>query len=98
MLHGSASFCVHVSVQAEYLCVCACVCCVCVCPQVVEEGATQGMELTSQGAGTYWYLPPECFEIGGAQAPKITNKVRLCVCVCVCPCTAVPRTSVCLCR
>ncbi len=19
------------------------------------------MELTSQGAGTYWYLPPECF-------------------------------------
>eukprot|EP00882_Tetradesmus_deserticola_P027718 GHRQ01030807.1.p1 GENE.GHRQ01030807.1~~GHRQ01030807.1.p1 ORF type:complete len:142 (+),score=51.80 GHRQ01030807.1:72-497(+) len=20
-----------------------------------------GMELTSQGAGTYWYLPPECF-------------------------------------
>ncbi|KAI8467739.1 MAG: kinase-like domain-containing protein [Monoraphidium minutum] len=24
-----------------------------------------GMELTSQGAGTYWYLPPECFEVGG---------------------------------
>ena len=21
-----------------------------------------GMELTSQGAGTYWYLPPECFQ------------------------------------
>lgn len=21
----------------------------------------EGMELTSQGAGTYWYLPPECF-------------------------------------
>jgi serine/threonine protein kinase len=29
--------------------------------QVVEEGQTMGMELTSQGAGTYWYLPPECF-------------------------------------
>jgi serine/threonine protein kinase len=24
------------------------------------------MELTSQGAGTYWYLPPECFDFGGA--------------------------------
>ena len=22
---------------------------------------TDSMELTSQGAGTYWYLPPECF-------------------------------------
>ncbi len=41
-----------------------------------------GMELTSQGAGTYWYLPPECFEIGSAGpmgsssgAPVISNKV-----------------------
>lgn len=32
------------------------------------------MELTSQGAGTYWYLPPECFEIG-KQPPKISSKV-----------------------
>lgn len=32
--------------------------------QVVEEGQTMGMELTSQGAGTYWYLPPECFQTG----------------------------------
>ena len=31
--------------------------------KVVEDGDTQGMELTSQGAGTYWYLPPECFEV-----------------------------------
>jgi tousled-like kinase len=30
--------------------------------QVVQEGETMGMELTSQGAGTYWYLPPECFQ------------------------------------
>ena len=30
------------------------------------------MELTSQGAGTYWYLPPECFEPG---RPRISNKV-----------------------
>ena len=46
------------------------------CLQVVEEGQTMGMELTSQGAGTYWYLPPECFEISmPGQAPKISNKV-----------------------
>lgn len=32
--------------------------------KVVDEGHTQGVELTSQGAGTYWYLPPECFEVG----------------------------------
>ncbi|XP_042364010.1 serine/threonine-protein kinase tousled-like 2 isoform X1 [Plectropomus leopardus] len=33
-----------------------------------------GMELTSQGAGTYWYLPPECFVVG-KEPPKISNKV-----------------------
>jgi serine/threonine protein kinase len=27
-----------------------------------HEGTS--MELTSQGAGTYWYLPPECFAKG----------------------------------
>ena len=32
------------------------------------------VELTSQGAGTYWYLPPECFETGPAP-PKISSKV-----------------------
>lgn len=26
-----------------------------------EDGGGDSMELTSQGAGTYWYLPPECF-------------------------------------
>ena len=34
---------------------------------------TTGIELTSQGAGTYWYLPPECFQCD--QAPKISSKV-----------------------
>ena len=40
-------------------------------------GSSEGLELTSQGAGTYWYLPPECFETGagGAGAPKISAKV-----------------------
>lgn len=33
-----------------------------------------GMELTSQGAGTYWYLPPECFETGPSP-PRISSKV-----------------------
>jgi len=32
------------------------------------------LELTSQGAGTYWYLPPECFEMG-KDPPKISSKV-----------------------
>uniref|UniRef100_A0A915I402 Protein kinase domain-containing protein n=1 Tax=Romanomermis culicivorax TaxID=13658 RepID=A0A915I402_ROMCU len=35
-----------------------------------------GMDLTSQGAGTYWYLPPECFIIGN-QPPKISAKVDI---------------------
>ena len=32
------------------------------------------MELTSQGAGTYWYLPPECFAKGD-EPPRISSKV-----------------------
>lgn len=31
------------------------------------------IDLTSQGAGTYWYLPPECFEV--QNIPKISSKV-----------------------
>lgn len=31
------------------------------------------IELTSQGTGTYWYLPPECFET--STTPRISNKV-----------------------
>jgi len=41
--------------------------------KVVDDGYTQGMELTSQGAGTYWYLPPEVFDV--KSTPKISNKV-----------------------
>lgn len=29
-----------------------------------ETNEGTSMELTSQGAGTYWYLPPECFDKG----------------------------------
>ena len=43
--------------------------------KIVEEGHSRGLELTSQGAGTYWYLPPECFEVG-LRPPVISNKVQ----------------------
>lgn len=39
--------------------------------KIMEE--EESIELTSQGAGTYWYLPPECFEQGNT--PKISPKV-----------------------
>ncbi|KAH8057432.1 serine/threonine kinase [Aureococcus anophagefferens] len=38
-------------------------------------GPTLSMELTSQGAGTYWYLPPECFATDVAGGPRISGKV-----------------------
>jgi len=40
--------------------------------KIMEEDQ-ESLELTSQGAGTYWYLPPECFEVG--TTPKISSKV-----------------------
>ncbi|XP_031493284.1 serine/threonine-protein kinase TOUSLED isoform X2 [Nymphaea colorata] len=40
---------------------------------VDDDVGSQGMELTSQGAGTYWYLPPECFELN--RTPLISSKV-----------------------
>ena len=33
----------------------------------------EGLELTSQGAGTYWYLPPECFHMEGPV--RVSSKV-----------------------
>ncbi|XP_056453434.1 serine/threonine-protein kinase tousled-like 1-B [Gadus chalcogrammus] len=39
-----------------------------------DNYGADGMDLTSQGAGTYWYLPPECFVVG-KEPPKISNKV-----------------------
>ncbi|CAA6653763.1 unnamed protein product [Spirodela intermedia] len=40
---------------------------------VEDDVGSQGVELTSQGAGTYWYLPPECFEC--SKTPLISSKV-----------------------
>lgn len=42
--------------------------------KIMEVESPDGMDLTSQGAGTYWYLPPECFVIG-KDPPKISSKV-----------------------
>lgn len=47
---------------------CAIFGCCPLCMQVVEDGQTMGMELTSQGAGTYWYLPPECFQTSSSSS------------------------------
>ncbi|TKR67857.1 hypothetical protein L596_023941 [Steinernema carpocapsae] len=41
---------------------------------VKDYDDTDSIELTSQGAGTYWYLPPETFLIGH-HPPKISQKV-----------------------
>lgn len=38
--------------------------------KIINEGETK-VELTSQGVGTYWYLPPECF----TKFPQISSKV-----------------------
>ncbi|CAD8067384.1 unnamed protein product [Paramecium primaurelia] len=43
--------------------------------KVVDNDKSK-MELTSQGVGTYWYLPPECFYTGD-QPPNISNKVDI---------------------
>jgi tousled-like kinase len=42
-----------------------------------ETSEGTSMELTSQGAGTYWYLPPECF-VKGDSARYDTRVVVLC--------------------
>ncbi|KAI6170705.1 BMA-TLK-1, isoform e [Aphelenchoides bicaudatus] len=43
----------------------------------IDNADDESIELTSQGAGTYWYLPPETFQYGGygGSAPKISSKV-----------------------
>lgn len=40
-----------------------------------EDSTVPAVELTSQGAGTYWYLPPECFNFDRTNPPLISNKV-----------------------
>merc|ERR1719428_372713 len=40
------------------------------------SGGYDSIDLTSRGAGTYWYLPPECMvEVRDGEATKISNKV-----------------------
>ena len=40
--------------------------------KIIENEHASSLELTSQGAGTYWYLPPECFQM---PPPPISSKV-----------------------
>ena len=40
----------------------------------IVEPEVSRIELTSQGVGTYWYLPPECFMMDD-KPPLINNKV-----------------------
>ncbi|EGR32796.1 hypothetical protein IMG5_070780 [Ichthyophthirius multifiliis] len=42
--------------------------------KIINDDATR-IELTSQGVGTYWYLPPECFDIKQEKGPDISSKV-----------------------
>jgi tousled-like kinase len=42
-----------------------------------ESNEGTSMELTSQGAGTYWYLPPECFSGGIDEPARISSKVDI---------------------
>jgi len=43
--------------------------------KVVQESHGESIDLTSQGAGTYWYLPPECFVQAHDEPMRISNKV-----------------------
>ena len=43
--------------------------------KIIEEDS-DNIELTSQGVGTYWYLPPECFGLTNNRV-NISSKVFL---------------------
>eukprot|EP00403_Amphidinium_massartii_P003152 CAMPEP_0178378654 /NCGR_PEP_ID=MMETSP0689_2-20121128/4540_1 /TAXON_ID=160604 /ORGANISM="Amphidinium massartii, Strain CS-259" /LENGTH=620 /DNA_ID=CAMNT_0019998735 /DNA_START=140 /DNA_END=1998 /DNA_ORIENTATION=- len=44
--------------------------------KVVQATCADTIELTSHGAGTYWYLPPECLtSLTQGETPRISNKV-----------------------
>jgi tousled-like kinase len=42
----------------------------------IVENNCENIELTSQGVGTYWYLPPECFDTS-RNPPGISSKVDI---------------------
>ena len=39
------------------------------------SGEESRIHLTSVGVGTYWYLPPECFNFKSGRTPQISTKV-----------------------
>lgn len=44
-------------------------------PQQHDASPATSLELTSMGAGTYWYLPPECFAHDHNSPPRINPNV-----------------------
>ena len=40
-----------------------------------QQQQQKSLDVIPQGAGTYWYLPPECFDVSGPNPPRITSKV-----------------------
>jgi tousled-like kinase len=44
-------------------------------PGTFGAGGAKETDLTSQGAGTYWYLPPEVFDARPGEPVKISSKV-----------------------
>ena len=45
----------------------------CLSKIVLDDVGSREIELMSQGAGTYWYIPPELFYIN--KTPLISSKV-----------------------
>ena len=43
--------------------------------KTLEKTHSEKKKKKIQGAGTYWYLPPECFDVSGPSPPRITSKV-----------------------
>lgn len=43
--------------------------------KTLEKNSPGKKKKKIQGAGTYWYLPPECFDVSGPNPPRITSKV-----------------------
>lgn len=44
--------------------------------KILDDDATK-MELTSQGLGTYWYLPPECFQTQSTSVESATISTKV---------------------
>ena len=48
--------------------------------KIIDNVNDNSIQLTTFGAGTYWYLPPECFDNGNIRNITINNKVDIWSC------------------